>query len=324
MRVRLNEKPAPGTALEVANMNKPRTPVPDAVSAEVMFQHDRTCCVCRERGLAVQIHHIDEDPTNHAIDNLAVLCLEHHEQTQTRGGFAKKLTAADVVRNRDDWVSRVRVRRDKADELVVQHLAGIALKQSGTEEWEEPSEAKVIGFLNALPSVRRAAIASAQPLWDTGITSKMRRGTYDAIEFLERAWLQLAKFYPPHHFGENTADHFISEFIAERFTWHRKLLEPRGPGSSGTRVHVIAGGMVLDDVANAIAETAEGVFIGYSLLDFDLTKWRRLWDSAGQPAPEPLALKAKRLWRRASKHFDRHLASFRMTVRDRSKPPSQP
>jgi len=121
----------------------------------------------------------------------------------------------------------------------------------------------------------------------------MRRGNYDAIEFLERAWLQLAKFYPPHHFGETTADHFLSQFIAQRFAWHRKLYEPRGPGSSGTRVHVLAGGAVLDDVANAIAETVEGLFVGYCLFDFDLTKWRSDWDSAGQPDDEARQIAAE-------------------------------
>ncbi len=263
-------------------MSDARTPVPDDVSAEVMFQHDRTCCVCRERGLAVQIHHIDENPANHAINNLAVLCLEHHEQTQTRGGFAKKLRAADVIRCRDDWVHRVSDRRNKADEIVVQYMTGVALTHVKSEEWTAPSEARVTGFLDALPSIRRAAIVAARPLWDTGITSEMRQGSYDAIETLEHAWLQLAKFYPPDHFGGRIADHFFSDFIAERFAWHRQLSEPRGPGSSGTIVNVTVGGAVLNDVANAIEETVEGLYIGYALLDFDLKKWRSEWATANQ------------------------------------------
>ena len=263
-------------------MNSARTPVPDDVSAEVMFQHDRTCCVCRDRGLAVQIHHIDENPTNHAINNLAVLCLEHHEQTQTRGGFAKKLKAADVIRFRDDWVRRVSDRRDKADEIVIKYMTGAPLTQVQPEEWNAPSEARVTGFLDALPNIRRAAIVAASRLWDTGVTSEMCQGSYDAIETLERAWLQLAKFYPPDHFGNGAADHFFSEFIAKRFEWHRQISEPQGPGSSGTIVHVTAGGAVLDDVANAISETVEGLFIGYALLDFNLKKWRIEWVSAGQ------------------------------------------
>jgi hypothetical protein len=267
-------------------MKKERTPVPDDISAEVMFRHDRTCCVCRERGLAVQIHHIDEDPANHAITNLAVLCLEHHEQTQLRGGFAKKLKAADITRYRDDWLRRVCDRRDRADEIVTQQMAGIVPRQMKAEDWSPPSETEIIRFLDALSSIRKAAIKVARPLWDTGVTSEMRQGSYEAIETLERAWLQLARFYPPNHFGNRAAEHFISEFIAAKFAWHRQISEPRGPGSSGTIVHVIAGGGVLDDVSKAIAETVEGLYVGYALLDFDLRKWRTEWDSAVSPEAE--------------------------------------
>jgi len=261
--------------------------VPETVAAEVMFQHGRTCCVCCEPGLAVQIHHIDEDPTNHAIFNLAVLCLEHHEQTQVRGGFAKKLKAADVVRHRDDWIERVKLRRQKADELVIQQMAGAAPpKQVSAEDWNSPSEEAIIGYLKVLPHIRRGAIAAARSLWDSGITSEMRQGSYEAIEILSAAWIRLANFYPPKHFGEKAPDHFFSEFVVQRFAWHRRISEPRGPGSSGTIVAVIAGGAVLNDVATAITETVEGLVIGYSLTDFDLEKWRSDWDAASPRGTE--------------------------------------
>ena len=136
--------------------------------------------------------------------------------------------------------------------------------QLETKDWNIPSTAKLVGFLNALPSIRRAAIAAAEPLWDTGIASDMRQGSYDAIDLLESAWLRLAQFYPPSHFGERAADHFFSEFVKARFEWHRKICEPRGPGSSGTIVHVIAGGAVLDDVAKAIDAFAPLWAVGYA------------------------------------------------------------
>ena len=246
-----------------------------------MFQHDRTCCVCNERGLSVQIYHIDEDPTNHAIGNLAVLCLQHHEETQVRGGFAKKLKAADIIRSRNDWIRRVQSRRDKTDELVIHQTVGLTPIRSEPADWEMPSTAQIVGFLNALPNIRRAAFATARPLWDTGITSEMRRGSYDAIDILENAWLRLAKFYPPNHFGGQAADHYFSQFIAGRFRWHRQICEPRGPGTSGTMVHVTVGGSVLDDVARAIEQTVEGLFIGFVLYPFDLRKWRDDWEAAG-------------------------------------------
>jgi hypothetical protein len=84
-------------------MANPRTPVPTAVAAAVLFAADRTCCVCREKGKPVQIHHIDEDPTNHARTNLAVVCFDCHEKTQIKGGFARGLDSEQIRLYRDDW-----------------------------------------------------------------------------------------------------------------------------------------------------------------------------------------------------------------------------
>jgi tetratricopeptide (TPR) repeat protein len=59
----------------------------------------------------VQIHHLDEDPRNHAEQNLSVLCLECHNETMQRGGFGRKLDSEQIVLYRDDWyrsISRTR------------------------------------------------------------------------------------------------------------------------------------------------------------------------------------------------------------------------
>jgi hypothetical protein len=39
--------------------------------------------------------------------NLAALCLQCHDDTQIRGGFGRKLNAAQVIQYRDDWVKRI-------------------------------------------------------------------------------------------------------------------------------------------------------------------------------------------------------------------------
>jgi hypothetical protein len=93
-------------------MPKDRSPIPEELSVEVLFLHDHTCCVCRENGKAVQIHHIDDDPSNNSRDNLAVLCLQHHNDTQVAGGFGRTLRADEARRYRDDWVDRVKSRPD--------------------------------------------------------------------------------------------------------------------------------------------------------------------------------------------------------------------
>src|SRR5688500_6318127 len=78
-----------------------------SVEARVQFSSDRTCCVCRRPGKPTQIHHIDDNHENNEIDNLAVLCLECHNDTQIKGGIFRKLDAEQVILYRDDWIKIV-------------------------------------------------------------------------------------------------------------------------------------------------------------------------------------------------------------------------
>jgi hypothetical protein len=90
---------------------KQRVEIPPDTAAEVLFLADRTCCVCRQRGKPVQIHHIDGDSSNSVGDNLAVLCFDCHRETQIRGGFDRKLDAAQVRLYKEDWNNRVEQKR---------------------------------------------------------------------------------------------------------------------------------------------------------------------------------------------------------------------
>ena len=90
---------------------KTRVEIPREVAARVLFLSDRTCCVCRQEGKPVQIHHIDDDPSNNDLANLSVLCFDCHRETQIRGGFDRKLDADQVVLFRDDWHLLVSQRR---------------------------------------------------------------------------------------------------------------------------------------------------------------------------------------------------------------------
>jgi hypothetical protein len=100
--------------------------VPEGVATLLMFRSDRTCCVCHERGESIQIHHIDEGPSNNDPDNLAILCFHRHDETQIRGGFGRKLDAAQVTHYRDDWHRRVEARREAADKIALAREAGHA------------------------------------------------------------------------------------------------------------------------------------------------------------------------------------------------------
>ena len=90
---------------------KVRVQVPAETAAAILFDSDRTCCVCHVAGKQVQIHHIDDNPSNNARENLALLCLECHAQTQITGGFGRSLNANLVVLYRDHWLTVVEMRR---------------------------------------------------------------------------------------------------------------------------------------------------------------------------------------------------------------------
>ena len=77
------------------------------VDSKVQFFSDRTCCVCREPRKFTQVHHMDGNPANNCIDNLALLCFECHGWTQVYGAFGRKLDAQQVRIYRDDWYERV-------------------------------------------------------------------------------------------------------------------------------------------------------------------------------------------------------------------------
>lgn len=97
--------------IEQSPSKKKRIDIPEDVKDEVLFLSDRTCCKCHIPRKPIQIHHIDEDPANNAPQNLAVLCLECHDETQVSGGFSRKLSAGQVRRYRDDWIAQLAKQR---------------------------------------------------------------------------------------------------------------------------------------------------------------------------------------------------------------------
>ena len=283
--------------LPMSGMAKERTPIPPEVAIEVLFQQDHTCCVCRERGKTVQIHHIDDDPTNHSIQNLAVLCAEDHARTQLRGGFGRQLLAAEVRKYRDDWIERVKKRREEADKIAVAAMGGVELSANrealAQQDWVAPPLAQLIAYIEHLPALRRAAYENVQHGWDTGVTSEMRRATSEVVDILERVLIYLANWYPPNHFGDRGSAAYFSEFIASRYHWHRSLHDREGPGSGGTIVSVLEGGGTMLDAAEEVADMVEAL----SPYEVDIVTWRKKWREAAK-SPLSMADKFRATWRK--------------------------
>jgi hypothetical protein len=219
----------------VPREKKHRTPIPDNISAEILYAHNRTCCVCNIPGLAIQIHHLDENPNNHSIDNLAVLCLEHHEQTQIRGGFGKKLKPADVKLFREKWLYRVKLTRDRADKIIEERTTfrkEIAFETKS--EYTEEDILKLIGYLNSLPFLKRAAVAAAQPRWDSGISGQMISATYEITEIYENVLNTIASSFRSVATRNFLSRDYFNSYLIIRYRWHANLYEPSGPGSGGS------------------------------------------------------------------------------------------
>lgn len=144
-------------------MTKARVPISSELVADVIFASDSTCCVCRERGKAVQVHHVNEDPSHNTFENLALLCLECHNQTQVNGGFGRKLNAALVIKYRNEWLERVVRRRDAADRIAIEKVVGLASLQSTpmskAESIDKISYSQeradaILSYVHSLPDLR--------------------------------------------------------------------------------------------------------------------------------------------------------------------------
>jgi hypothetical protein len=107
------------------NTGQRRVPIPEALSAQILFESDRTCCVCRISGRKVEIHHIDGNPANNVAANLAVLCKDCHSDAHTAYAFARSLGPEIVRKYNETWreIVRLRLRPGGAagDELEYSH-----------------------------------------------------------------------------------------------------------------------------------------------------------------------------------------------------------
>ncbi len=89
-----------------------RTAIPEHIRLEVINRSNNRCCVCQTPFL--QIHHLDEDPSNNAIDNLAPLCPNCHTQAHSRGKMTLNLTASRIAALRDKWYDYCDRRHDSS------------------------------------------------------------------------------------------------------------------------------------------------------------------------------------------------------------------
>ena len=83
-----------------------RQKVPEKVQTHVLVSSRRRCCLCvyLDGELSVkrgQIAHLDGDRNNNKVDNLAFLCLRHHDEYDSKTSQSKGITRQEIESYRD-------------------------------------------------------------------------------------------------------------------------------------------------------------------------------------------------------------------------------
>jgi hypothetical protein len=79
----------------------PRKKVPASTEGKLLLQCRRRCAICfglhHDSGVKRgQIAHLDQDPNNNDINNLAYLCLEHHDLYDSTSRQSKRISSGEV------------------------------------------------------------------------------------------------------------------------------------------------------------------------------------------------------------------------------------
>jgi hypothetical protein len=83
-----------------------RKQIPAEVQKEVLLKSRRRCCLCFwlegiDEVVRGQIAHLDHDASNNALDNLAFLCFDHHDEYDSTPNVSKGLQRPEVIQWRD-------------------------------------------------------------------------------------------------------------------------------------------------------------------------------------------------------------------------------
>lgn len=109
------------------------------VQTEVLVASRRRCCICfglhgdltfKPQG---QLAHVDRDPANSDADNLAFMCLEHHDWFDTRPSQSKGPTPEEARRYRNELYHELRKRDEQSGPELP---ADVALPVSGATGFE--------------------------------------------------------------------------------------------------------------------------------------------------------------------------------------------
>jgi len=123
-------------------MPKRRPPIPSALAHRLLYAAARTCCVCRDRSKAVQLHHVDQNNENNVESNLVVICNDCHDEAHTHHSNSRNLDPREIRRCKATWIAEVSER--SAESKVPQPSA------LGKASWTYINHEKLPRILRAL------------------------------------------------------------------------------------------------------------------------------------------------------------------------------
>lgn len=88
-----------------------RPPIPGKTLSKLLFDNRYQCCICRDPSKPFIVHHIDEwsNSRSHDIDNLVVLCLDHHEKAHSKSTLSQNLDQKSLKEFKCRWENDVKV-----------------------------------------------------------------------------------------------------------------------------------------------------------------------------------------------------------------------
>ncbi len=163
-------------------MARKKRPSADTVT-EVLIRSRRRCAFCFgldadfqiKRG---QIAHLDRDPNNNSLSNLVFLCLNHHDEYDTRRSQAKSLTIGELKKFRsalhvyvEDKYSELGKQHDPAEESEGMLAQGDPLSALDRMKMDEDSASEANQELVALGE----QLGQDMERWFTGVEQLGRR-----------------------------------------------------------------------------------------------------------------------------------------------------
>jgi hypothetical protein len=219
-----------------------RTRIPKHIQHRVLDRSRRRCALCahfdadwgQKEG---QIAHLDRNPSNFAEDNLAFLCLPHHDDYDTKRRQTKNLTITEAKTARDRLYAFVEGGGDLATAGQQSNLLGsIRERRVDTLTKLVPDLRKVVGYLQGMS--RRARL-------EREVSPEEYCRECSVVATSAHETLEEGRLFLPSEFAELCEEFFKSVFNAS--VYFASTQEPAVNGRERAAAWDAVGGIAYND-----------------------------------------------------------------------------